>query len=34
VIIDVVYMLPRAYPAKFLLPGTFFLVAFQVIPIV
>src|SRR3954467_15587234 len=32
-IIDVIYMLPRAYPAKFLLPGTFFLVAFQVIPI-
>jgi hypothetical protein len=27
-------LVSRAYPAKFLLPGTFFLVAFQVIPII
>jgi arabinogalactan oligomer / maltooligosaccharide transport system permease protein len=32
-IIDVLYMLPRAVPAKFLIPGTFFLIAFQVIPV-
>jgi arabinogalactan oligomer/maltooligosaccharide transport system permease protein len=31
--IDLVYVLPRAVPAKFLIPGTFFLVAFQLIPI-
>jgi ABC-type sugar transport system permease subunit len=33
VIIDAVYLSPRAYPAKFLIPGTVFLLAFQVIPI-
>jgi ABC-type sugar transport system permease subunit len=32
-IIDAVYLSPRAYPAKFLIPGTIFLLAFQVIPI-
>src|SRR5436190_6255034 len=32
-VIDFVYMSPRAVPAKFLIPGTFFLVCFQVIPI-
>jgi ABC-type sugar transport system permease subunit len=31
--IDIIYFLPRAYPAKFLLPGTFFLLAFQVVPV-
>jgi arabinogalactan oligomer/maltooligosaccharide transport system permease protein len=32
--IDLVYLLPgRAVPAKFLIPGTVFLVAFQIIPI-
>ncbi len=31
--IDLLYMLPRAVPAKFLIPGTFFLIAFQVIPV-
>jgi ABC-type sugar transport system permease subunit len=31
--IDVVYFLPRAVPAKFLLPGTFFLLCFQVVPV-
>src|SRR4029079_14909226 len=33
VIIDAVYQSPRAYPAKFLIPGTVFLLAFQVLPI-
>jgi len=33
VVIDALYFLPRAVPAKFLIPGTFFLIAFQVIPI-
>jgi ABC-type sugar transport system permease subunit len=33
VIIDAVYLSPRAYPAKFLIPGTVFLLAFQVVPI-
>jgi ABC-type sugar transport system permease subunit len=33
-IIDAVYLSPRAYPAKFLIPGTVFLLAFQVIPII
>jgi arabinogalactan oligomer/maltooligosaccharide transport system permease protein len=32
-VIDVLYLLPRAVPAKFLIPGTFFLIAFQVIPV-
>jgi arabinogalactan oligomer/maltooligosaccharide transport system permease protein len=32
--IDLVYCSRRAYPAKFLIPGTIFLLAFQVIPIV
>jgi arabinogalactan oligomer/maltooligosaccharide transport system permease protein len=32
-LIDALYMLKRAVPAKFLIPGTFFLVAFQLIPI-
>jgi arabinogalactan oligomer/maltooligosaccharide transport system permease protein len=32
--IDVVYFLPRAVPLKFLLPGTFFLLAFQVVPVI
>jgi arabinogalactan oligomer/maltooligosaccharide transport system permease protein len=32
-IIDVLYVIPRAVPAKFLIPGTFFLIAFQVIPV-
>jgi arabinogalactan oligomer / maltooligosaccharide transport system permease protein len=31
--IDAIYLSPRAVPAKFLVPGTFFLMAFQVIPI-
>jgi ABC-type sugar transport system permease subunit len=31
--IDLVYLSRRAYPAKFLIPGTLFLLAFQVIPI-
>jgi arabinogalactan oligomer/maltooligosaccharide transport system permease protein len=32
--IDLIYLLPsRAVPAKFLIPGTFFLLAFQLIPI-
>jgi arabinogalactan oligomer/maltooligosaccharide transport system permease protein len=31
--IDVIYFLPRAVPAKFLLPGIFFLLAFQVVPV-
>ena len=34
VAIDVVYLSPRNYPLKFLIPGTFFLLAFQVTPIV
>src|SRR5262249_45494709 len=33
-IIDWIYLSPRAYPAKFLLPGTVFLIAFQVIPVI
>ena len=33
VAIDLVYLSPRAYPAKFLIPGTVFLLAFQVVPI-
>jgi len=33
VVIDAVYLSPRAYPAKFLIPGTVFLLAFQVLPI-
>jgi arabinogalactan oligomer/maltooligosaccharide transport system permease protein len=33
VTIDAVYLSPRAYPAKFLIPGTVFLLAFQVVPI-
>jgi len=33
-IIDWIYLTPRAYPAKFLLPGTIFLIAFQVIPVI
>jgi arabinogalactan oligomer/maltooligosaccharide transport system permease protein len=32
--IDVIYLLPRRTPAKFLIPGTVFLIAFTVIPIV
>ena len=32
--IDAIYLAKRAYPAKFLIPGTLFLLAFQVIPIV
>jgi arabinogalactan oligomer / maltooligosaccharide transport system permease protein len=31
--IDLVYLLPGRMPAKFLIPGTFFLIAFQVIPV-
>jgi ABC-type sugar transport system permease subunit len=34
VVIDVIYLAKRAYPAKFLIPGTLLLLAFQVIPIV
>jgi arabinogalactan oligomer / maltooligosaccharide transport system permease protein len=34
VAIDAVYLAKRAYPAKFLIPGTLLLLAFQVIPIV
>ena len=34
VALDAVYLMRRAFPLKFLLPGTIFLVAFQVIPIV
>jgi arabinogalactan oligomer / maltooligosaccharide transport system permease protein len=33
VVIDAVYLAKRAYPAKFLIPGTLLLLAFQVIPI-
>jgi arabinogalactan oligomer / maltooligosaccharide transport system permease protein len=33
VVIDALYLLPRAVPAKFLIPGTFFLIGFQVIPV-
>jgi arabinogalactan oligomer/maltooligosaccharide transport system permease protein len=33
VAIDAVYLSPRAYPAKFLIPGTVFLLAFQVVPV-
>jgi len=32
-IVDTLYMIPRAIPAKFLIPGTFFLIGFQVIPV-
>src|SRR5712691_7444370 len=33
-VIDALYLVPgRAVPAKFLIPGTFFLIAFQVIPV-
>jgi arabinogalactan oligomer/maltooligosaccharide transport system permease protein len=32
-IIDALYLSPKAVPAKFLIPGTFFLIAFQVIPV-
>ena len=34
--IDVVYLLPRRWtlPLKFLIPGTVFLLAFQVVPII
>jgi arabinogalactan oligomer / maltooligosaccharide transport system permease protein len=31
--IDAIYFLPGRVPAKFLIPGTFFLIAFQVIPV-
>ena len=31
--IDAIYFMKRAVPAKFLIPGTFFLIAFQVIPV-
>src|SRR6266487_2836974 len=31
--IDVLYFMRKAVPAKFLIPGTFFLIAFQVIPV-
>jgi len=34
VTIDVIYLLPGRTPAKFLIPGTVFLIAFTVIPIV
>ena len=34
VAIDAVYLSPRAFPLKFLIPGTFFLLAFQVTPII
>jgi len=34
VAIDVVYLVGRVYPLKFLVPGTVFLLAFQVAPIV
>ena len=33
VAIDLLYFARRAVPAKFLIPGTFFLIAFQVIPV-
>jgi arabinogalactan oligomer/maltooligosaccharide transport system permease protein len=35
-LIDVVYLTPRSWtlPAKFILPGTIFLVAFQIVPII
>src|SRR5258708_11746861 len=32
-VVDALYLSPRAVPAKFLIPGTFFLIAFQVIPV-
>ncbi|MBA2299031.1 MAG: ABC transporter permease subunit [Actinobacteria bacterium] len=32
--IDVIYLSPRSFPLKFLIPGTVFLLAFQVVPIV
>jgi arabinogalactan oligomer/maltooligosaccharide transport system permease protein len=31
--IDAIYLSPRAVPAKFLIPGTIFLLAFQLVPI-
>ena len=35
VVLDAVYLVPRApIPLKFLLPGTFFLLGFQVIPVI
>jgi arabinogalactan oligomer/maltooligosaccharide transport system permease protein len=34
IVIDAIYLAKRAYPAKFLIPGTLLLLAFQVIPIV
>jgi arabinogalactan oligomer / maltooligosaccharide transport system permease protein len=36
VLIDVVYLVPRRWtlPAKFLVPGTVFLIAFQIVPII
>ena len=33
VALDLLYLAPRAVPAKFLIPGTFFLICFQVIPV-
>jgi arabinogalactan oligomer / maltooligosaccharide transport system permease protein len=33
VVVDLLYLSPRAVPAKFLIPGTFFLICFQVIPV-
>jgi ABC-type sugar transport system permease subunit len=32
--IDWIYLTPRAFPAKFLVPGTIFLLAFQVVPVI
>jgi arabinogalactan oligomer/maltooligosaccharide transport system permease protein len=32
--IDAIYLSPRRYPLKFLVPGTIFLIAFSVIPII
>src|ERR671913_349581 len=29
-----VYLSPRAIPAKYLLPGTLFLIAFQIVPVI
>ena len=33
-ILDWIYLTPRAFPAKFLVPGTIFLIAFQVVPVI
>jgi arabinogalactan oligomer / maltooligosaccharide transport system permease protein len=33
-IIDWIYLTPRGFPAKFLVPGTIFLIAFQIIPVI